>query len=77
LTSAVSVHTEYLTLIYRLGLKPTSPQTAEYLGLSVRELQRIYNQQVKVPPPVIRLLRLYALITSQNKPPKPDKSPKN
>lgn len=61
-------HTEYLTLIYRLGLKPCSKKTALYLGLSVRQLQRIYCRQCAIPGPVARLLSLYAIVTENNKP---------
>jgi len=63
-------HTEYLTLIYRLGLKPCSKKTAKYLGLSVRQLQRIYAAQASVPRPVALLLRLYNDLLASNKPAK-------
>jgi hypothetical protein len=63
-------HTEYLTLIYRLGLKPTSKKTAVYLGLSVRQLERINMQHCKVPEPVARLLSLYAAIAAKKDPSK-------
>jgi hypothetical protein len=66
-------HTEYLTLIYRLGLTPCGRKTAKYLGLSVRQLQRIYQRQSKIPRPVALLLSLYAEITAQNAQPKQPK----
>ena len=61
-------HTEYLTLIYRLGLKPCAQNTSKYLGLSVRQLKRINQKQSPVPKPVAILLRLYAILTANNKP---------
>ena len=59
-------HTQYLTLVYRLGLKPCGKKTALFLGLSVRQLQRIYARQCKIPPPVARLLMLYDQILVEN-----------
>ena len=63
-------HTEFLTIIYSLGLKPSSKKTAMYLGLSVRQLQRITARQCPIPEPVARLLSLYAVILKDNKRPK-------
>ena len=59
-------HTNYLTIIYRLGLKPSGKATAALLGLSVRQLQRINARTCKIPPPVIRLLTLYDEILKDN-----------
>lgn len=63
-------HTEYLTIIYSLGLKPCSKKTARYLGLSVRQLQRICGRQCPIPEPVALLLSLYAVILDKNPRPK-------
>ena len=62
-------HTTYLTLIYRLGLKPCGQKTALFLGLSVRQLRRIYNQTCPIPAPVALLLSLYASLTQYNRGP--------
>lgn len=47
---------QYLTTLKKLGLKPSSRETAATLGLSVRHLIRIANDQAPVPEPVARLL---------------------
>jgi hypothetical protein len=62
-------HTEYLTLIYRIGLTPCSPKAALYLGLSVRQLHRIYKLECPIPRPVGLLLSLYDKVLTDNKPP--------
>jgi hypothetical protein len=49
---------EYLSCVYRLGLTPCSKRLAEYTGLSVRQLQRIYNHHAPVPASMSRLLSL-------------------
>ena len=59
-------HTEYLTLIYRLGLRPCGKKTALMLGLSVRQLKRLNNQTCPIPEPIARLLSLYDAILAQN-----------
>lgn len=63
-------HTQYLTIIYRLGLKPSSKKTALFLGLSVRQLQRINARQAPIPEPIIRLLTLYDSLVAENPRPK-------
>lgn len=66
--SATISHTHYLTLIYRLGLTPTGKKTALYLGLSVRQLERINARHAGISGTLARLLTLYAIVTAENKP---------
>lgn len=49
---------QYLAALKRLGLTPASKATAEALGLSVRQVQRIAAGQA-VPETVAKLLRMY------------------
>jgi hypothetical protein len=63
-------HTTYLTIVYSLGLKPQSKKLSLYLGLSVRQLQRIANRECPIPLTVERLLSLYATILDKNPRPK-------
>ena len=49
---------QYLVALKKLGLKPAAQETAATLGLSVRHLIRIANDQAPVPEPVANYLRL-------------------
>ncbi len=64
-------HTEYLTIVYRLGFKPCSKELGVYLGKSVRQLQRYYQRQTPIPHSVQILISLYDAVLSHN--PKPKK----
>jgi hypothetical protein len=61
-------HTEYLTMIYRLGLKPCSKKTAIYLGVGVRQLYRFFNNEQSIPRPIQILLSLYDATLVRNPP---------
>ena len=50
--------TQYLAALKQLGLTPAGKATAEALGLSVRQCQRLAADQAGIPGPVERLLRL-------------------
>jgi len=50
---------QYLAALKKLGLKPSARETAEALGLSVRQCQRIAAERCSVPEPVAKLLGLY------------------
>jgi hypothetical protein len=50
---------EYLGLMFRLGLKPCGKRTSILLGISVRQLERIYMRRAPIPAPIQRLLSLY------------------
>lgn len=52
-------YTEYLTILYRLGLWPCGKETSRFLGLSVRQLQRIFQRQAPISGPLQRLVSLY------------------
>lgn len=49
---------QYLNALHKLDLTPASQATAETLGLSLRQCQRIAAGESKVPEPVAKLLRL-------------------
>lgn len=49
---------QYLAALKKLDLSPSGKQTAEALGLSLRQCQRIASGDSAVPGPVDRLLRL-------------------
>jgi hypothetical protein len=66
-------HTEYLTIVYRLGFTPCSQELGVYLGKSVRQLQRYYQRQSAIPHSVQILISLYDAVLSQNPKPKPKK----
>ena len=48
---------QYLMALKALSLKPSRQETSKTLGLSVRHLIRIANDQAPVPDPIDRLLR--------------------
>ena len=48
---------QYLAALKKLGLTPSGQQTAEALGLSLRQCQRIASGDSGVPGPVDKLLR--------------------
>lgn len=50
---------EYLAALKKLGMTRASKVTAEALGLSVRQCQRIAAGTAPVPMPVERLLKMY------------------
>jgi hypothetical protein len=50
---------QYLHALKRLGLTPASKRTAEALGLSLRQAQRIAAGECAVPGPVALLLAMY------------------
>jgi hypothetical protein len=52
-------NTQYLAALKKLGLTPSGIDTADALGLSVRQCQRIAAGDSPVPEPVAKLLRLY------------------
>ena len=58
-TPSEMTHSEMLAIMFRLGLKPTGRRTAILLGLSQRQLQRIYALHSPIPAPIQRLLSLY------------------
>lgn len=49
---------QYLIALGELGLTPAGKQTAETIGLTLRQAQRIAAGASRVPGPVARLLRL-------------------
>lgn len=49
---------QYLAALHKLGLTPSSQKTADTLGLSLRQCQRIASGDSAVPGPVEKLLRL-------------------
>lgn len=49
---------QYLSALKQLDLTPASQATAEALGLSLRQCQRIAAGDSAVPEPVAKLLRL-------------------
>lgn len=49
---------QYLAAIHKLGMTPSGQQTAETLGLSLRQCQRIASGESAVPGPAAKLLRL-------------------
>lgn len=49
---------QYLAAIEKLGLTPSGQQTADTLGLSLRQCQRIASGHSAVPGPVGKLLSL-------------------
>ena len=49
---------QYLAALHKLGLSPSGKATAETLGLSLRQCQRIAADDSAVPEPVSKLLRL-------------------
>lgn len=50
---------DYRAALKRLGLTPASKRTAELLGISVRQAQRLANGSSPVTPTVEQLLRAY------------------
>jgi hypothetical protein len=50
---------QYLAALKRLGLTPASKKTAQALGLSPRQCQRIAAGESAVPGPVALLLAMY------------------
>jgi hypothetical protein len=50
---------KYLSAIHKLGLTPSGSATAEALGLSLRQIQRIAAGTAPVPEPVALLLTAY------------------
>jgi hypothetical protein len=49
---------QYLAALHKLGLSPSGKATAEALGLSLRQCQRIAAGESAVPEPVAKLLRV-------------------
>lgn len=49
---------QYLAALKKLGLTTASKTTADTLGLSVRQCQRLANGDAPIPGPVERLLDL-------------------
>lgn len=49
---------QYLTALSKLELTPSGKRTADTLGLSLRQCQRIAGGESAVPGPVAKLLRL-------------------
>lgn len=49
---------QYLAALNSLGLTPSGRQTADVLGLSLRQVQRIGAGESAVPGPLGKLLRL-------------------
>jgi hypothetical protein len=50
---------QYLAVLKKLGLTPAGKATADVLGLSLRQCQRIGSVQAPVPGPVALLLAMY------------------
>lgn len=50
---------QYLAALKSLGLKPSGKATAEILGLSLRQCQRIAAGESAVPGPLAKLLHEY------------------
>lgn len=50
---------KYLAALRQLDLTVAGKRTAEALGLSLRQCQRIAHAQAPVPGPVEKLLKLY------------------
>lgn len=50
---------QYHKALKKLDLTPAGKRTAELLGLSVRQLIRLSNQQAPIPKFVPLLLRMY------------------
>ena len=65
-TPSEMTHSEMLAIMFRLGLKPTGRRTAILLGLSQRQLQRIYALHSPIPAPIQRLLSLYDEVLKDN-----------
>jgi transcriptional regulator with XRE-family HTH domain len=49
---------QYLAALAKLGLTPSGKQTAEAIGLTLRQAQRIAAGESDVHPAVAKLLRL-------------------
>jgi hypothetical protein len=49
---------QYLAALKKLGLTPSGKATAEALGLSLRQCQRVAAGSVPVPEPVAIILRM-------------------
>lgn len=49
---------QYLAALETLGLTPSGRRTADVLGLSLRQLQRIGAGESAVPSPIAKLLKL-------------------
>jgi hypothetical protein len=50
---------QYLAALDELGLTVAGKATAQALGISLRQCQRISADEVSVPAPVEKLLRMY------------------
>lgn len=50
---------QYLAALKRLQLTPAGQRTADVLGLSLRQCQRISAGKSPVPDPVAKLLAMY------------------
>lgn len=49
--------TQYLAALKKLDLTPSGKATAEALGISLRQCQRIAAGKAAIPPTIERLLR--------------------